>query len=190
MRTTALSPSLRVAAAVAMLLGMLTAAAPPAAAHTALAASIPQPGAVVTQLGTVRLEFYDPLRSDGQHAIQLLGPEGGRWDDAQTRMVSDRALVVGVVPDLARHGEYTVRWCALTPDGHPQSGAYVFSYTGPTRPSTQAPTTADTSAACMAAATAGGSAFIGWLMIGVTAAFVLFLVTALLLSRRAGQRPR
>lgn len=189
MRAASLSPGLRMAAAVAVLLGVLTATAPPAAAHTDLAAAIPQPGAVVTQLDTISLEFYGPLRRDGRHAIRLLGPEGGRWDEAQTRMVSDRALLVGVVPSLARQGEYTVRWCALTPDGHHQSGAYVFSYAGPTSLSTRPPTTADTSADCVAA-TGGGSVFISWLMVGVIVALVLFVVTAAIQNRRAGPRPR
>lgn len=98
MRAAALSPGLRMAATVVMLLGVLTATASPAAAHTDLAASIPPPGSMVTQLDTVRLEFYGPLRRDGQHAIRLLGPEGERWDDAQTRMVSTGRWSSGSFP--------------------------------------------------------------------------------------------
>ncbi len=183
MRTAVLSA----VALLAMLLGALTAPTP-ATGHTRLAGSTPRPGETVQHLDGIRLQFHAPLRPGGRHAIRLLGPDGARWDDGRARTISDRVLLVGIALALPKQGEYTVRWCAVTVDGHPQSGAYTFSYSGTTGTSAQPPTpNPDTAPACATAARDGAATTVtGWLLVGVVAASVLFLVATALLSRCAG----
>lgn len=183
MRTAVLSA----AAALAALLGALTAPAP-ATAHTQLAGSTPRPGATVQQLDDIRLQFHAPLRPGGRHAIRLLGPNGARWDNARTRTVSDRELLVRVAPALPKQGEYTARWCAVPADGHPQSGAFKFSYSGATSASARPPTPNPGATSVCAAAARDGAAtvVIGWLLVGVVAGSVLFVAAAAILTRRAG----
>lgn len=191
MRTTVLNA----AAALAVLLAALTAPAP-ATAHAQLADSVPRPGATVQRLDDIRLQVHAPLRSGGRHAIRLLGPDGARWDNARTRIVSDRELLVGIGPALPKQGEYTVRWCAVPADGHPQSGAYKFSYSGATSASARPPIPNPGATSVCAAAARDGAAteVIGWLLVGLVAGSVLFVAAAAILTRRAnpaggGRRP-
>lgn len=193
MRLAVLSGGRRTVSVLAVLLGLHTVAAPAAAAHTELAGSAPRAGASVQRLGEVRLQFRSPLQPGDPQAIRLLGPEDARWDDGDTRVVSGRELVVGVAPALARAGEYTVRWCATTTDGHRQSGAYLFSYTGPAdaaaRPLTPAAGPGTDTADCAAVPAGAGATLTRWLLLGLFAGAILFLaVAALLGSRRSGPR--
>lgn len=187
MRTAVLSAGRRATATLAVLLGLLTVAAPSAAAHTQLAGSTPQAGASVPRLDDVRLQFRDPLQPGGLQTIRLLGPEQARWDDGDTRAVSDRELAVGVVPGPARTGEYTVRWCTTTTDGHRQSGAYLFSYTGPTTATARPLTPASDTADCAAAPASAGTTLTWWLLLGLFAGAILFLAATALLGRRPGR---
>ncbi|MPZ66468.1 MAG: hypothetical protein GEU83_13465 [Pseudonocardiaceae bacterium] len=184
MRTAVVSAGLRAATALAVLLGVLTAAAPSAAAHTDLVASTPQPGATVDTLDEIRLQLETSLQRDGRHVIRLLGPDGAQWDNGQTRAVADRELLAGAAPALPRQGEYTVRWCAVTADGHVQSGAYKFSYAGPTSATARPPGRTSDGGGCEVPSWGGAAALTGWLLVGVIAAAVLFLAASALLRRR------
>jgi methionine-rich copper-binding protein CopC len=187
-RTPVLIVGVRAVAALGVLLGVFTAAPPPVVAHTELAGSTPSPGATVSQLAEVRLQFRAPLGDGDRHAIRLLGPDGARWDDGSTRVVSDRTLVVSVAPELRERTEYTVRWCAVPADGHPQSGAYKFSYAGPTSATARPPAPAG-DAGCAAAARGGAATIMGWLLVGIVAASMLLLAVMAVANRRrpAGQ---
>lgn len=83
-----------------------------------------------------------------------------------------------------------MRWCATPTDGHRQSGAYLFSYTGQTtaaaRPLTPAADTVTDPADCAAAP--AGAAATRWLLLGLIAGAILFLAVAALLGTRAGRR--
>ncbi len=180
MRAAVLSTSSRPLAVLAVLLGVLAAAAPPAAAHTQLTGSSPEPGATVPRLSEIRLEFRGPLATGDRHGIRLLGPDGARWDDGSVRVAADRTLAVEVSAELPERGEYTVRWCAATADGHLLSGAYKFSYAGPTSASARPAALQTGGGGCAAATPTGVASLTGWVLVGTIAAAVLFLaVTAL-----------
>lgn len=179
MRTAVLSATL------AVLFGVLTAAAPPAVAHTDLVASTPEPGATVQRLDEIRLQFQTSLQRDGRHVIRLLGPDGAQWDDARTRTGTDRELLVATASALPRQGEYTVRWCAVTADGHVQSGAYKFSYAGPASGAARPLARTPDGGGCELPSWVGAASLTGWLLVGVIGAAVLFLAASALLRRRS-----
>ena len=116
---------LRRATIIALVLAFVFPAA--ASAHARLVGSKPADGAVLTNApNDVKLLFDDEIRPAG----------GDRAIDAQGRSVlggpahrlpgNDRALVVPLRPGLP-HGAYTVRWRAVSNDGHVLTGVLAFA---------------------------------------------------------------
>ncbi|WP_214369048.1 copper resistance protein CopC [Pseudonocardia sp. H11422] len=182
MRAAVLSLAATLAGALLVLL------APPALAHTSLSGADPAPGARVDRLDRLRLEFAGLVAPDAPRAIALVGPDGSRWDDGAVALDGERALVSGVAPRLPAAGEYTVRWCAVGPDGHEQRGGYVFTYTGPVDP-TAVPGAAAGEVSCAAHAPADtGRSPAGWLIGGVIVVAVTGALVAGVLGRRRSVR--
>ncbi|MCS0635134.1 copper resistance protein CopC [Streptomyces sp. LP05-1] len=129
-----------VMAAVAAL-GLLLAAAPPAAAHAALTGSDPKDGAVVaTAPATVTLSFSEQVAL-GDDSIRVLEPSGKRADTGELQdLCSGSQVKYGVtlhsgLPD----GTYTVAWQAVSADSHPVAGAFTFSIGAPSETSVALP---------------------------------------------------
>ncbi len=96
-----------------------------AAAHATLVAATPAPQTQVDRApATVRLGF-DQSVTIGSAPIRVLAADGTRLDGAP--QVLDRGRTVGVpVTGLADLEAYTVRWQAVSADGHTISGVYTF----------------------------------------------------------------
>lgn len=122
-----------------------------ASAHDYLVSTSPAADSTVTEpLTQVVLGFNEPPLTDFASAIAI-----EVRDAAGTNVVTDpvsivdSTLTVSVAP--TGQGEYTVLWQTVSSDGHPVSGEYGFTYTGPVAES--APTTAPATAPATAAGT-------------------------------------
>lgn len=161
--------------------------APTAWAHTVLSEATPAPGETVYRLDSVRLVFGLPLAEQARHSVQVFDPAGTRWDTGP--VVQDgQAVSVAVAPVLAATGEYAVRWCVIAADGHPQSGAYQFSYTGATSAVAPAPLPAPDNAGCAATETDDSVVTAGWVLLTVIVGSALYIGIAAALRWR-GSRP-
>ncbi|MBV8562012.1 MAG: copper resistance protein CopC/CopD [Actinobacteria bacterium] len=81
------------------------------------------------------LRFDQPVDAPA-HAIEVLDPKGKDVVRAVTAVKSQRELVA-TLPKLPR-GAYTVRWRALSSDGHIANGVYTFGVRVPAPPVTEA----------------------------------------------------
>lgn len=125
-----------VAAAVA-----LGATAGGASAHSEVATTRPTDGARVGALPrVVTVTFGEVLLRAGRASVTHAGGQysgGARLSprDARVLVIRVRALprgATGPAPDRGRlTGRYTVRWNAVSADGHPQSGAFSFRVVSP-----------------------------------------------------------
>jgi copper transport protein len=105
-------------------LGLVVAAAPPAAAHASLLAVDPADGASLDESPpTVRLTFSEPV-STGLGGVRVVDVEGRQVEDGAAR--ADGATVeVDLQPDLP-DGTYVVTFRVVSADGHPVRGGSVF----------------------------------------------------------------
>ena len=100
--------------------------APPAAAHSTLERSIPEPGErVEAPLAEIELQFLSEVRN---LSVVLIAPDGVAVAGV-VRMVDGRKARYGVA-ELDQAGEYVVRYDLLSGDGDPASSGYAFSYAG------------------------------------------------------------
>lgn len=98
--------------------------APPAGAHAVLVASDPGADALLEDPpGQVVLTFNEDVTSAGD-AIRVLDPDGDEVPDVRAQ--SDGATVRAELPTLDQEGSYTVNWSAVSADGHPVRGAFLF----------------------------------------------------------------
>ncbi|MBW3619839.1 MAG: copper resistance protein CopC/CopD [Actinobacteria bacterium] len=107
-----------------LVLLVLVGSAVPASAHASLAATTPADGSTVVGVEEVTLEFNEAATVP-TGGIRVFDAAAERVDDARIRAVDDRTAAVGVsdLPD----GDYIVTWRAVSADGHPIRGAFVFS---------------------------------------------------------------
>ncbi|MFE7093902.1 copper resistance CopC/CopD family protein [Streptomyces erythrochromogenes] len=120
--------SLTVLALVAALLALVLGGAAPAFAHAGLRASDPAEGSVLaTAPKQVTLTFTESV-GFSDDSLRVLSPENERVNPrpAQHADGKDNAVRVELSDKLAQ-GTYTVAWRVVSADGHPISGAFIFS---------------------------------------------------------------
>ncbi|WP_458462695.1 copper resistance CopC family protein, partial [Paenibacillus sp.] len=81
---------------------------------------------LVTAPERLTLEFNESLQT-AFYDIKITGPDGTQADDGKVRVDADRPhiLETGLRAELG-NGTYAVNWKAVSADGHPIQGAYVF----------------------------------------------------------------
>ena len=111
----------------ALLVAAMGAAAPSAAAHTALTASEPAADAALTA-GPARVSatFNEDLQPTFA-AMTVVGPDGNLWSSGDPEV---RGAVAGVaVRPLGPSGRYTVNYRVTSADGHVVVGSWSFTVT-------------------------------------------------------------
>jgi copper transport protein len=115
--------------AVAALLAVL-ALAPAAGAHARLLTTEPANDAVLEQSPRfVLLRFDEPVET-AFGAIRVYDARAHRVDRGSVERPSDKEARIALDGRLAR-GTYTATWRAVSADGHPVSGAFVFHVGAP-----------------------------------------------------------
>jgi copper transport protein len=115
----------RLAALVALALGVALAAASPASAHALLLRTEPAPQTTVdAPPSTVKLFFSEPVEVTFG-AIRVFDVDGKRVDPGTIHRVGD-GTEVDVPLTGIKDGTYTVTWRAVSADGHPVSGGFTF----------------------------------------------------------------
>ncbi len=159
------------------LLAATTIPAQPAQAHGGFVTACPAPGEVMSVLGTIELEFADPIDEAADPAPALaLASNNGRTDlDIGPTTVKDSVSMVATIGVEPEPGVYTVRYLARSVDGTLVDGGFRFTYD----PEAQQPTN------CLVEAeSASGSAGL-WLAVASTL-LVLLGVGLWLRTRRSG----
>lgn len=102
-----------------------------ASAHDYLVSTSPAADSTVTEpLTQVVLGFNEPPLTDFASAIAIeVRDAAGANIVTDPVSIVDSTLTVSVAPTA--QGEYTVLWQTVSSDGHPVSGEYGFTYTGP-----------------------------------------------------------
>lgn len=104
--------------------GTALATAPAAAAHDELVSTIPAAGERLDAApAELELTFSSALMDLGNQ-IQVLDADGRNW--AESAPVLNRETLVQPLPGEMPNGEYSVRWRAVSSDGHPITGSYEF----------------------------------------------------------------
>jgi len=120
-------PALRAAAAalVAAAAGLF-AAAFPAFAHAVLQTAVPEPGARLAESPAyVELVFNEPVDA-GAAVVRVLDAGSRTAAEGAAEPAADGRGVRLALPAL-EEGHYTVSYRVISADGHPVSGAYVFT---------------------------------------------------------------
>ncbi|MFJ1566716.1 copper resistance CopC/CopD family protein [Streptomyces erythrochromogenes] len=120
--------SLTVLALVAAILALVLGGAGPAFAHAGLRGSDPAEGSVLaTAPKQVTLTFTESV-GFSDDSLRVLSPENQRVNPrpAQHADGKDNTARVELSDKLAQ-GTYTVAWRVVSADGHPISGAFIFS---------------------------------------------------------------
>jgi copper resistance protein C len=108
-----------------LILFLLIAFAPQAAAHTQLMSSDPEEGEVVTEdLHTITLTFGENIEEGS--TFDLLDSDGNPLLDSENISIEDEE-VIGTLPNPLADGEYEVDWYTISADGHPIEGAFTFT---------------------------------------------------------------
>ncbi|MFD3328085.1 copper resistance CopC/CopD family protein [Streptomyces sp. NPDC058701] len=115
-------------AALFTLIALLLGAAGPASAHTALSGSDPADGSVLkTAPRQVTLTFTESV-SFSDDSLRVLSPDNDRVNPRPAHHADGRENTARVeLSDGIPQGTYTVAWRVVSADGHPISGAFVFS---------------------------------------------------------------
>ncbi|WP_342023758.1 copper resistance CopC family protein [Arthrobacter citreus] len=104
--------------------GAALATAPAAAAHDELVSTLPAAGERLEAApAELELTFSSALMDLGNQ-IQVLDAEGRNW--AESAPVLNRETLAQPLPTDMPNGEYSVRWRAVSSDGHPITGSYEF----------------------------------------------------------------
>lgn len=113
-----------VAAVIALILG----GAGPASAHAGLSGADPADGAVLKAAPKqVTLTFTESV-SLSDDAVRVLSPDNERANPRPAQQVDGKGNTARVeLPGKLIEGTYTVAWRVVSADGHPISGAFVFS---------------------------------------------------------------
>ncbi|WP_060178705.1 copper resistance CopC/CopD family protein [Streptomyces sp. IMTB 1903] len=115
-------------ALVAALLAMVLGGAAPAFAHAALKGSDPAEGSILgTAPQQVTLTFTESV-GFSEDSLRVLSPQNERVNPRPAQHVDgkDNTARVELSDELAQ-GTYTVAWRVVSADGHPISGAFIFS---------------------------------------------------------------
>ena len=104
--------------------GTALATAPAALAHDELVGSTPAAGERLEAApAELELTFSSALMDLGNQ-IQVLDADGRNW--AESAPVLNRETLVQPLPVDMPDGEYSVRWRAVSSDGHPITGSFEF----------------------------------------------------------------
>ncbi|MEU9415097.1 copper resistance protein CopC [Streptomyces sp. NPDC048272] len=120
--------SLTVLALVAAVLALILGGAGSAFAHAGLSGADPADGAVLkTAPQQVTLTFTESV-SLSDEAVRVLSPENERANPRPAQHVDGKGNTARVeLSGTLPQGTYTVAWRVVSADGHPISGAFVFS---------------------------------------------------------------
>ncbi|MDL9980760.1 copper resistance CopC family protein [Microbacterium sp. ASV49] len=110
---------------VVALAGVLTFASS-ASAHDSIVSTDPAANGTTTGVSAVTISFSgDLIGGEGAEIIQVKGPDGRYYETACPALSgTDMTSPVALGPS----GTYEVEWRAVSSDGHPVSGSYVFTY--------------------------------------------------------------
>ena len=104
--------------------GTALATAPAALAHDELVSSTPAAGERL-EVAPAELELtFSSALMDLGNQIQVLDAGGRNW--AESAPVLNRETLVQPLPVDMPDGEYSVRWRAVSSDGHPITGSFEF----------------------------------------------------------------
>ncbi|MET9568673.1 copper resistance CopC/CopD family protein [Streptomyces virginiae] len=120
--------SLTVLALLAAVCALLVAGAGSAFAHAGLTGSDPADSSVLKEAPRqVTLTFTESV-TFSEESVRVLSPENQRVNPAPAQYVDGRGNTARVqLSDALPQGTYTVAWRVVSADGHPISGAFVFS---------------------------------------------------------------
>ncbi|MFF8261484.1 copper resistance CopC/CopD family protein [Streptomyces virginiae] len=120
--------SLTVLALLAAVCALLVAGAGSAFAHAGLTGSDPADSSVLKEAPRqVTLTFTESV-TFSEDSVRVLSPENQRVNPAPAQYVDGRGNTARVqLSDALPQGTYTVAWRVVSADGHPISGAFVFS---------------------------------------------------------------
>ncbi|MFG2235022.1 copper resistance CopC/CopD family protein [Streptomyces sp. NPDC048723] len=120
--------SLTALALVAALLALILGGAGSAFAHAGLSGSDPAEGTVLdTAPQQVTLTFTESV-SFSEDSLRVLSPENERVNPRPAQRADGKENTARVeLSDQLPQGTYTVAWRVVSADGHPISGAFVFS---------------------------------------------------------------
>ncbi|WP_405443768.1 copper resistance protein CopC [Streptomyces avidinii] len=120
--------SLTVLALVAAVLALVLGGAGSAFAHAGLSASDPADGSVLQAAPQqVTLTFTESV-SFSDDSLRVLSPENERANPRPAQHVDGKDNTARVeLSDELPQGTYTVAWRVVSADGHPISGAFIFS---------------------------------------------------------------
>jgi copper transport protein len=158
--------------AVALAAGVLACflLASPAGAHAVLIASDPASDALVeAPPSEIVLRFNEGVESTAE-AIRLLDPSGGQVDGIRSR--ADGVTVRAELPELDQDGSYTVTWSAVSADGHPIRGSYLFHLRERTLDAPVDAVTGGTPPAATALRALGATLALGGLVVVFAASFL------------------
>lgn len=109
------------------LVGALTLAAGPAAAHSVVLGSSPEQGEqIATAPEQVSVTFNEALQEQFA-ALTVVGPDGLLWSKGDP--IVDGPTVSVAIDGLGPVGEYTIAYRVTSADGHPVSGTRTFTLT-------------------------------------------------------------
>jgi uncharacterized repeat protein (TIGR04052 family) len=118
---------LKVCNAVALAISAMAAAVLPARAHADLVKSVPAAGSVITAAPKeLRLEFDETLVAVGTK-VELVDGAGKVIALPKVTLDPQNPKAFTVPAPALSTGLYTVRWTALSNDGHAEKGSYAFT---------------------------------------------------------------
>jgi methionine-rich copper-binding protein CopC len=165
-----------------ILLVIMTAAVVPVAgaasanAHDVLVSTSPANGAVVPAVPpAVTLRFDQTALAIGTE-VEVTGP-GGAVQTGKASVVD--ATVTQRVQPGAPAGRYTVNWRVTSVDGHPVSGTFTFTATGPGQG-----TARKVAASANQAVTSTAGSALPWALVAASAVLLALVFGAVLWSRR------
>ncbi|MER5873062.1 copper resistance protein CopC [Streptomyces sp. NPDC002044] len=126
--------ALALAATLFALFALLLGGAGPAFAHTGLSGSDPADGAVLpTAPRHVTLTFTESV-GFSEDSLRVLSPDNERVNPRQAHRADGQENTARVeLSGALSQGTYTVAWRVVSADGHPISGAFVFSIGRPSQ---------------------------------------------------------
>ncbi|MFD0265326.1 copper resistance CopC/CopD family protein [Streptomyces sp. NPDC127106] len=133
--------SLTVLALVAAVFALIIGGAGTAFAHSGLSGSDPADGAVLkTAPQQVALTFTESVGLS-EDSVRVLSPDNERVNPRPAQHVDGKESTARVeLSDDLPQGTYTVAWRVASADGHPISGAFVFSIGKPSQTAAVVPT--------------------------------------------------
>jgi len=112
--------------------------------HAELLRSQPAAGSVIESAPReIHVWFSEPIEAASSTAVRVLDPEGVPVAADTTVAADDRTEMITRVTGQSA-GTYTVHWRAISADGHPIDGTFVFSVGHVTAPATEADSGAPT----------------------------------------------